>query len=132
MAINYSVHGSSFVDVEQAILIIEAIGPWNNEFFDSFHQQLGEAIKELKVDTYGALVKPKGEAVIGQDAFEKHLAFLSQAKTSCIAVNLALCDTHQITKSILGKLYTRAGIVHKFFNNDQDAKAWLNSKLDNS
>ena len=129
MGIDFSAHGTAMIVVKNNIVTIDAIGPWNLEYFMTLHIRLVQAISQIEDDKYAVLLKPIGEAVAGQDCYKVHLDFIKQGKAKAVAINISLCETPVITRNLLHKIYTDARLEHQFFNDDQSALKWLDTKL---
>ncbi|WP_286262886.1 hypothetical protein [Thalassotalea atypica] len=129
MVIDFSAHGRATIFVEDNIVIIESIGPWNLEYFMALHIKLVNAIRQIQHDKYAVLLKLNGEAIAGQDCYNAHLNFIKQGNAKAVAINLSSCSTPVISRDLLSKIYHEAGLEHQFFADDHTAIHWLNSKL---
>ncbi len=125
----FSRHGTLDIVIEDNLILIEAQGPWNIEYLDYLHEQLRIAVSKVDINNYAILITPKGEAISVEAGLEYHLNFIRQGNTKAVALNLAHCTTALLTESLFTKLYRAAGIKHAFFDNNFDARQWLEAEL---
>jgi len=112
-------------------MTIEAQGPWNEEYVDYLHRELLIAVRQLDINNYGTLLNLSGQALVVDKGVDKHIEFLKQSHTKAVAINLSDCDTCEMTKNLLDKVYKRAGIKHQYFEQENAAKEWLHAQLHN-
>ena len=125
----YNSHGDFKIEIDKDVIVIDAWGPWNQEFFTQFHQQLYTVVHQLTVDIYGALVVIHGQGLPVNDAIDEHIAFLSQGNVTALAVDLSCCSTAGLSQDVFSKIYTQSKLNFKFFDDNQAAKAWLAQQL---
>lgn len=118
-------HGSSVIYTEGNILVIDAEGPWNDEFFLKFHAELIEIAKELDINNYATLIMPRGEALGVQDGLERHVAFVRKSGSKALAICLKHSSIPDISRFMCTKMYDQVGIEYQFFDEEDDAKVWL-------
>ena len=128
--IEYHAHGKFDIIVEDNIMKIDAIGPWNDEFFLELHEHLLMAAEHLDINNYVVLLNPIGQAVSAMKNFTFHSEFVAKASAKAVAVNLAQCTSHGITRTLFESVYQNACITHEFFTNKDDALNWLDGHLD--
>lgn len=110
-------------------MFIEAIGPWNDEFFGELHKKLSEAAQQLNSPNYGVLLSPMGDAVTSPKNAYMHSLFVKNAQAKAVAVNFEHCSSAFISKAMFKGIYTRAELPYQFFDDKVSAKAWLDSVL---
>jgi len=125
----FAPHGTLDLTIEDDMILIEALGPWNIEYIDYLHQKLLWAVTQIDRSDLGVLLTLKGEAISVEAGLEYHADFIRQGNTKAIAVNLAHCTTPLLTENLFSKLYRLAKIKHAFFDNVFDARAWLENEL---
>lgn len=125
----FAPHGTLELAIEDNMILIDAVGPWNIEYIDYLHKKLQWAVTQVDINNYGVLFTPKGEAISVEAGLEYHANFIRQGNTKAIALNLAHCTTSLLTENLLTKLYRSAGIKHAFFDNVFDARLWLEKEL---
>jgi len=125
----FSPHGTLTLTIEDNVILIEALGPWNIEYIDNLHRQLSWAVTQVNPLNFGVLLTPKGEAISVEAGLEYHADFIRQGNTKAIALNLAHCTTPLLTENLFCKLYRAANIKHAFFDNAFDARVWLDKQL---
>lgn len=123
-------HGTSVIHTEGNILVIDAEGPWNDEFFKQFHAEMAEAAKALDLNNYATLILPRGEALGVQDGLDRHVSFVRKSGSRALALCLKYSDTPEISRFICSKMYDQVGIEYQFFDTIEEAKAWLLTFLD--
>ncbi|GAA0810307.1 hypothetical protein GCM10009111_00970 [Colwellia asteriadis] len=129
MSTAFSVHGAKEITVENNIITIRSVGPWNIEYFHLLHQDLIAAVTLVDFNNYAVLLVPLGEAISVAEALDYHVAFLKKGNTKAVAINLAGSDVPNSTKSLCTKAYEQAGLNFKFFTSDEEAKQWLQDIL---
>lgn len=128
----FAPHGTLALAIEDSIILIEAVGPWNIEYIDYLHEKLRWAVTQVDFNNYGVLVTPKGEAISVEAGLEYHAEFIRQGNTKAIALNLGYCTTPLLTENLFTKIYQSAGIKYAFFDNAFDARLWLEKELNDS
>ena len=129
MESGYERHGDFKIKIDKNVILIDAWGPWNQEFFTQFHRQLYLAVHQLTVDIYGALVVIHGQGLPVNDAIDDHIAFLRQGNVRALAVDLSCCSTAGLSKDVFSKIYTQSELNFEFFDDNQAAKKWLTQQL---
>ena len=129
MTITYVAHGEVDIIIDDDIMMITAEGPWNDEFFPAFHQQLVKAAYHLNIDRYVVLLDVVGQAIATPRSIEYHAKFVSQSDVQAVAISLQHCQSIAVTRPMFHDIYQQAGINHQFFDNKQAAKAWLHKVL---
>lgn len=125
----FAPHGTLELTIEDNMIIVEAVGPWNIEYIDYLHKKLSWAVSQVDQSNYVVLFTPKGEAISVDAGIEYHQNFIRQGHTKAIALNLAHCTTSLLTENIFSKIYRAANIKHAFFDNAFDARLWLEKQL---
>ncbi|QOL25857.1 hypothetical protein LP316_00620 [Thalassotalea sp. LPB0316] len=123
----FSAHGYCEIEVADNIIYIDAFGPWNEEYFEILHQKLMATRGLVDQNNFGVYLQPKGEAIATVNGVTKHTAFLMQSKVKVVAINLSECDTKFVTKDLCARIYTSCDIKHQFFDDKDQAQAWLGS-----
>lgn len=123
-------HGASEINIDGNIICIEAEGPWNAEFFNMFHQELMVAAKDLDINNFATLLLPVGEALGVQEGFESHMAFVERSNTRGLAICLKHSTIPTLSKQMCQKMYDQIDVNYRFFDEPEEAKAWLLSLLD--
>ncbi len=128
----YECHGDFKITTEHNILMIDVWGPWNQEFFTQFHQQLYIAVHQLPMDIYAVLVSMHGQALPVRDAIDNHIEFISQGNALATAIDLSGCTTAGLSKDLFGKIYTQSNLNHAFFDDKESARTWLFEQLESA
>ena len=129
MTSKFSVHGHCQITVEQNIIIVEAEGPWNIEFFHQLHLDLRKTAQSTDYNSFSILLVLAGEGLSVEEAIDFHVEFLIKSSVKAIAINLKDCITPASTKAFCQKIYFAADIEHKFFDDNATAIKWLNEKM---
>ena len=123
-------HGKCSYTVENNIVIIDATGPWNLEFFKQMHRELSDIIlHDVDYHNFAILLELKGDSFAAQDGLDYHLHLVKQGPTKALALNSALSNASCITQSVFKKVYDQAGLANQSFNSTEAAKAWLRTQL---
>jgi len=129
MFIKFSAHGKTDISIEDKVIIIESVGPWNIEYFQLLHNDILTAVEKVGRENYAILFIPIGEAICTHEVINFHINFLRQGNTKALAVNLSLSEVPNTTESICRRAYEKVGLTFDFFNDNEQAKVWLESKI---
>jgi hypothetical protein len=127
--LSFDAHGKFNIQAFEHILLVDLTGPWNVEFVEQLHLEVIEKIKGVNIDNFGVLLIPRGEALSIKEAINYHIAFIKQAKSKAIAVNLEHSTIPFLTQELLESVYKAAGMEYGFFPDNDSAKIWLEEKL---
>jgi len=122
-------HGKTHISVEDNIIIIECVGPWNIEYFQELHNDIAEVVQKVDKENYAILFIPIGEAICTHETIDFHMDFLRQGNTKALAINLSQSEVPNTTESICRTAYQEVGLTFEFFDCDKQAKTWLMTKL---
>ncbi|MGB1237948.1 MAG: hypothetical protein ACPG4U_07030 [Pseudomonadales bacterium] len=125
-------HGRCDITVDGDLIVLEAYGPWNKEFFIQLHTDLYYSALELRdsgCEHYGILVNMHGNALLVQDAIDYHSEFVKLAQTDAVAMDLCDCDTPGITRDIFNRIYACGSFDYAFFERPSEARIWLEQRI---
>ncbi|MFD2167864.1 hypothetical protein ACFSJY_16545 [Thalassotalea euphylliae] len=129
MTITYEAHGNVDIIVDDNVIMIDAAGPWNDEFFPELHQQLALAVQHVDVNNYGVVLNVSGSAIASPASIEAHAKFVEQGRAKAVAVNMSECTSASISETLFAKVYRGAGLKYEFFLDSASAIAWINEQL---
>lgn len=130
MKAEFIAHGKCDFTVEDNIIIIDATGPWNLEFFQQMHRDLSEIIlRDVDFYNFAILLVLKGDSFATQEGLDYHLNLVRKGPTKALALNSALSNAAPITQSVFKKIYDQANLANQNFESTESAKAWLRTKL---
>jgi hypothetical protein len=130
---NFPAHGRCQITHDNNIIIIDAIGPWNLEFFEILHSNLQQTIQEnFKNKAYGIVVVLKGETLATQEGLNYHLSQVKQGNATAIAINMIHSSFALTTQIQFEAVYNKAGLKNKFFRDSSIAKQWIEDVLHSS
>jgi len=124
-----TVHGEINVSLSGGILRVEAVGPWNMEFFLLMHKRLLSFLPQIQDIRYGVLLIPIGETLPVPEAVDFHIRFLKYVRTSGVAVLLSETSVAGATRAICHQVYSASNIEHEFFMEEKEASAWLMNQI---
>lgn len=131
MKAEFIAHGKCSYTIEDNIVIIDATGPWNLEFFKKMHRELSDIIlNDVDFHNFAILLILKGDSFATQDGLDYHLHLVKQGPTKALALNSTLSNASQITQSVFKKVYDKAGLENQNFDTTEAAICWLKSKLE--
>ena len=126
----FTPHGSCSFLVEGNIIIIDATGPWNLEFFKQMHRELVAIIlNQVDRHNFAILLVLKGDSLAVKDGLDYHLNAVKTGATKALALNTSLSNAPQTTENIFKAVYDQAGLINKSFDTIDAAKAWLKTQL---
>lgn len=123
-------HGNYQLSVEKNMVIVEAEGPWNNEFLTDLHNEFRKKIEQVDINNYAVLVIPIGEALAIGQAIYQHAEFVKQGNAKAIAIDLSNSTTPLSTETMFTKVYNEEEINHAFFTDRDTAIAWLAKQIE--
>ncbi len=131
MKAEFIAHGKCSYTIEDNIVMIDATGPWNLEFFKKMHRELSDIIlNDVDFHNFAILLILKGDSFATQDGLDYHLHLVKQGPTKALALNSTLSNASQITQSVFKKVYDKAGLENQNFDTTEAAIRWLKSKLE--
>lgn len=131
MKAEFIAHGKCHYTVDDNIIVVDAVGPWNLEFFQQMHRELSEIIlRDVDFNNFAMLLILRGDSFATQDGLEYHLKLVKHGPTKALAINSAPSNAASITQSIFKKIYDKANLENEQFDSTEAAKAWLRTKLD--
>lgn len=123
-------HGNCTYSVQENIISIHAIGPWNLEFFKQMHKELSAIIlNDVDLYNFAILLILEGDSIATQDGLNYHQHLVSKGPTKALAINSGVSVHAAITEKVFKKVYDRAGLKNQCFNNTESAIAWLKAQL---
>lgn len=132
MAGKFKKHGSLNVAIDGRLIVLDGEGPWNAESLHLTDDSIMQNLRAMYGSPWGVLAFFRGEAVYVPEAFAllrkqiKKEVSLGRVATAVVFENVQspLLSKHQFTS-----VYEVAGHEVAFFDNGDDAKAWLNSLI---
>jgi hypothetical protein len=126
----FPVHGRCQIITDNNIIIIDALGPWNLEFFEILHSNLQQTVQSnFQNKTYGIVVVLKGETLATQEGLNYHLEKVTKGNAKAIAINMMHSSFALTTQIQFEAVYNKAGLKNKFFHDTSSAKQWIESLL---
>jgi hypothetical protein len=126
----FPVHGRCKITVDNNIIIIDALGPWNLEFFEILHTNLHQTVQDnFKNKNYGIVVLLRGETLTTHEGLKYHLYKVRQGNAKAIAINMIHSAYALTTQMQFEAVYNKAGLKNKFFSDTSSAKRWINNVL---
>jgi hypothetical protein len=126
----FPVHGRCQFTFDNNIIIIDALGPWNLEFFEILHSNLLRIVQEnFKDKAYGIVVILKGETLATQEGLNYHLYRVKQGNAKAIAINMIHSSFALTTQIQFEAVYNKAELKNKFFRDTSMAKQWIEDVL---
>ncbi|MGB1263005.1 MAG: hypothetical protein ACPG52_08865 [Cognaticolwellia sp.] len=123
-------HGRCSYSVENNIVIIDATGPWNLEFFQQMHHDLARIIfNDVDYNNFAILLILNGDSLAVQDGLDYHLNLVKDGPTKALAINTSQSNAPKITEALFTAVYDQAGLLNKSFDSTAEAKVWLTSQL---
>lgn len=126
----FPAHGRCQFTIDNNIIIIDALGPWNLEFFEVLHSNLQLIVLEnFKNKAYGIVVILKGETLATQEGLNYHLYKVKQGNAKAIAVNMIHSSFALTTQIQFEAVYNKAELKNKCFRDTSMAKQWVEGIL---
>jgi len=120
-------HGAYRVDIQENLLVIEAKGPFNKEVVKQYSLDLANAVQKMQAP-WGQLIimhqdslfTPDAENLMHKSARARKLFGLYASAIVLVETTVRFAIEHQVSN-----IYRRADIAHDFFENEQQARTWL-------
>ncbi|NQZ33779.1 MAG: hypothetical protein HRU06_21125 [Oceanospirillaceae bacterium] len=119
-------------NVEGNILVIEGQGPWNLDAIDQSVIETKEKIEKLYWKPWGVLVIAHGDSILIPEAVKKLIQIIESDRTKgrlATALIIRNCEIPNLVETHLGKIYMTAGDEFAFFDEEKDARQWLQQQL---
>ncbi|WP_296044120.1 hypothetical protein [uncultured Alteromonas sp.] len=132
MAGKFKKHGSLSVAIDGRLIVLKGEGPWNAESLHLSDDKIMQNLRAMYGSPWGVLAIFRGEAVYVPEAFTllrkqiKKEITLGRVATAVVFVDVKspLLSRHQFTS-----IYEMQGHEVAFFEDADEAKAWLNSLI---
>lgn len=128
----YAIHGSANICRENNIIIIDAVGPWNQESVVDSRVFFEQAYKDLAGKHWGMIVKLNGEVGHTPKATELLVDAIKQDKLRGrvkTALIISESEFPSFSKDHITNVYNRAQEEFQFFETMATAKKWLKAEL---
>ncbi|MBE1300629.1 MAG: hypothetical protein GJ680_12090 [Alteromonadaceae bacterium] len=125
-------HGSYEAHLEGRILVFKARGPWNLESMDAAASSFVKLSQQLHGAPWGLVGSFYGEPVHVPEAASRLIEVVKEEKkTGRVATGIVLthCDIPLLGRQHLTDIYTSAGETFDFFDNQDQAIAWVNTQI---
>lgn len=125
---NFSEHGLFEVKVEGKLLLVDAIGPFNDELVIKYESALESCIQSLAVSPWHQIITLHQLSLFTPEAEQRLTKTLinrrSRGLTAC-AVVFQNIEAESLVKAQMERCYNRAGVKHIFTNSIDDARKWI-------
>ena len=118
--------------IDGRVMIITATGPWNPELIASYRETAAPLMRQLAGAPWGTLLVLYGQAVLGPDTLEALAASIRETRTlgrTATAIHLDDVVAPEVVRENFADLYSRSHIPFRFFDDLQDARAWLEDMI---
>lgn len=125
---HFRTHGTVRLDVEDRILLVEGVGPWNIESVMVAAKTVSPLIQQFSGCIWGVLVVLYGEPIYVPEAatyLSKAIKAEKQKGRVATAVIVMESKSPEFSKSHLSQIYQNAGETVRFFEHKEQAKWWL-------
>lgn len=125
-------HGRISFSVEERILYIHGEGPVNNEFFEHYKSHVQPFREQLENKPWASVIRLSGVPLFPPQGRQHILEIICTAKNQNLAATAVVIDSkeyRQSVKQFWHSIYTESVITHQFFDNTEDAVAWLKLQL---
>ncbi|WJG10338.1 hypothetical protein [Aliiglaciecola sp. LCG003] len=129
---NFPVHGNLKLSTQDQILVIEGHGPANLEMVLLYQKEVMAYRQKIMHSPWASIVLLSGEPLVPPEAKLIFVETIKQAKIMGLkATAVVLIDVEYIStvKQFWSEIYTQSDISHGFFESEQEALSWLNTKL---
>jgi hypothetical protein len=124
----FAKHGLFEVKTEGELLIVDAMGPFNEELIIQYERALELCIKDLEVSKWNQIILLHQLSIFTPEA-EKALiqSLINRRVRGLIACTVVLINIEGefLIKAQMSRCYEQAGVKYKFMTSIDEAKEWL-------
>ena len=127
---SFTVHGLFEVKVEGKILLVDAIGPFNEELIIEYKRALESCIQNLEVSKWNQIIILHELSLFTPEAEKALIKTLNNRRTrGLIACAIILVDVEgeSLIKAQLSHCYNKTDVKHQFMSSIDDAKKWFST-----
>jgi hypothetical protein len=124
----FSVHGNLNLHVEDSILLIEGVGPWNLEAVKEAYNRFVPLKETLYGSPWGALIVMGGDPIYVPDAANYIIKRIKHERMQgCVASAIMIGESNspEFAKRHLSEIHSKAGDTYRFFSDKEEAVWWL-------
>ncbi len=128
----FTEHGLFEVKTEGKLLLVNAIGPFNEELLIKYENALESCIQSLEAAPWNQIITlhqlslftPEAEKIL-----TKTLINRSSRGLSACAVVFKNVEAESLVEAQMSRCYKNAKVTHSFSSSIDEAKKWLNSPI---
>jgi hypothetical protein len=127
----YGEHGLFTITMEGNLLVVDGIGPFNEQTITSFHAALNKAITTISSKQWSQIIVLHAMSLFTPEAERQLCVTLIERKKQGLiksAVVYGDTDCKSMIQTQLSRCYANVGIDHGFFETIDEAKTWLANK----
>lgn len=128
----FDAHGQLEIFLEGRILIVRGTDSPNIEMVDEFNLRVEEFYQLLEGAPWGSLTYLFGDVLFPPDAvtmIESNFRRMISLGLCGIAVVISDTQYPMLVRDFWVSIYEKVGISYQFFEDPEDAKSWLLSKI---
>ncbi|WP_157470762.1 hypothetical protein [Colwellia sp. PAMC 20917] len=125
---NFTEHGLFKVKIEGKILLIDAIGPFNEELIIKYKGALESCIQNLEVSKWNQIIILHKLSLFTPEAEQALIQTLNNRRArGLIACAIIFVDVEgeSLIKAQMSHCYNKTDVKHQFMSSIDDAKKWL-------
>lgn len=130
----FSAHGEVHAQysVQQRILFIDLVGPFNVEFIQKYEAVVGRVRKNITSPYWGSMVNVHGLALAPMEASNSGQAIIHNAvDAGLVATAIVFHETEgmEMQKKFWSRVYTSTSLPFEYFSSREGAIEWLTEKI---
>lgn len=125
-------HGSLTCHIQDNILFIEGIGPWNLEAVEQANKKYLALMETLYGNPWGKVVVLTGDPIYIPNAADYLVKSIRQDRINgCVATSIVVeqSNTPEFAKRHISHIHNQANDIFRFFSNKDEASWWLTQKI---
>jgi hypothetical protein len=126
----FTEHGLFEVKTEGKLLLVNAIGPFNEELLIKYENALESCIQSLEAAPWNQIITLHQLSLFTPEAEEiltKTLVNRTSRGLGACAVVFQNVEAESLVTAQMSRCYKNAKVTHRFFNSIDDAKKWLSA-----
>lgn len=130
----FAAHGSYSIERENNILLVDAQGPFNEVTVKQYRKDIETYTQKMSAGPWASLISFRGSGVFTPEA-EQDLIDTTRYRMDHGMIAVAAVITNSpfadILQMQLQRIYQACGVQFHFFSDQENAKLWLDSFIEN-
>jgi len=125
----FAEHGVCEVKVDGKLLLVDATGPFNEEFIKHYQRVLETSIEHLETSQWHQIVTFHQMSIFTPEAEEALTqSLINRRSRGLVACGVVIADVEckSLVQEQMSRCYNKAEVEHQYFSSITNAKEWAN------